>query len=60
MKIKRVLLGGIGLFLVLAAGLVVAEDSKASDLSRAVLRIESLSFGACCPLPGISRSTGKS
>lgn len=47
MKIKCVLVGFIGLFLVLAAGLVVAEDSKPTDLSRAVLRIESLSCGGC-------------
>ena len=47
MKIKRVLFGFIGLFLVLAASLAVAEEPQPSDLSRAVLKIESLSCGGC-------------
>ena len=47
MKIKRVLIGLIGLFLVLAAGSVAAEDTQSPNLSRAVLKIESMSCGGC-------------
>lgn len=47
MKIKRVLLILIGLLLVFKTGFVVAEDPQPSDLSRAVLKIESVSCGGC-------------
>ncbi len=47
MKIKRVLIGFIGLFLVLAAGSVAAEDPQSPDLNRAVLKIESMTCGGC-------------
>ncbi|MBC8438487.1 MAG: heavy-metal-associated domain-containing protein [Deltaproteobacteria bacterium] len=46
-KINYIILGFVGLALVLTAGLVVAEKPRAKELSRAVLKIDSLSCGGC-------------
>jgi copper chaperone CopZ len=44
---KYIILGFVGLLLILMTGLVVAENPDAQDLSRAVLKIDSLSCGGC-------------
>lgn len=46
-KINYIVLGFVGLVLVLTAGLVIAEKPQAQELSRAVLKINSLTCGAC-------------
>jgi len=47
-KITRyIVFGFVGLVLVLMAGLVMAEKPDTRDLSRAVLKIDSLSCGGC-------------
>jgi len=46
-KINYIILGFVGLVLVLMAGIGFAEKPQARELSRAVLKIESLSCGGC-------------
>ena len=46
-KINYIILGFVGLALVLTAGLVIAEKPQVQELSRAVLKIDSLTCGAC-------------
>ncbi|MBU0465872.1 MAG: heavy-metal-associated domain-containing protein [Proteobacteria bacterium] len=46
-KINYIILGFVGLSLVLTAGFVIAEKPQAKELSRAVLKIDSLSCGGC-------------
>ena len=46
-KTKHIIFGSVGLVLLLMAGLVMAEKPDAQDLSRAVLKIDSLSCGGC-------------
>lgn len=44
---KYIIFGFIGLVLILMTGLVMAEKSDTQKLSRAVLKIDSLSCGGC-------------
>ena len=46
-KTKYIIFGSVGLVLLLMAGLVMAEKPDTKDLSRAVLKIDSLSCGGC-------------
>jgi len=46
-KTKHIIFGSVGLLLLLMVGLVMAEKPDTKDLSRAVLKIDSLSCGGC-------------
>ncbi|MBW2655016.1 MAG: heavy-metal-associated domain-containing protein [Deltaproteobacteria bacterium] len=46
-RIKRIIFGSAVLSLVLMAGWVMAETPRTQNLSRAVLKIDSLSCGGC-------------
>ncbi|MCD4723030.1 MAG: hypothetical protein K8S13_24700 [Desulfobacula sp.] len=44
---KQFIFGFVGLVLIFMTGLVMAEKPDTRDLSRAVLKIDSLSCGGC-------------
>ena len=44
---KHIIFGFVGLVLILMTGLVMAEKSDTKELSRAILKIDSLSCGGC-------------
>jgi len=46
-KIKKMFIVAIGLALILSAGLVMAETRETKSLSRAVIKIDTLSCGGC-------------
>ncbi|MBU1342063.1 MAG: heavy-metal-associated domain-containing protein [Proteobacteria bacterium] len=46
-KIRRIIIGIVSLILVLTAGQVIAENLPTQKLSRAVIKIDSLSCGGC-------------